>query len=209
MLANVKKCLLLYTLKEAYYYTYSIIYSSGVFGNFNTNYSKWKQLYPGIRSKLLTLDMHFKVPIFRELVLSWGMGSASANSLKSILSVSNDPKDPINQDGYTANGAMIVVGGAEEAFNSRPNNYTIIVKKRKGFIKISLQTGATLVPVLSFGEVDIFDQASNPPGSFVRKFQDKFKQTTGIAPIFFNGRGIFQYSYGVIPQRRKITTVGK
>jgi len=28
-------------------------------------------------------------------------------------------------------------------------------------------------------------------------------------PIILKGRGIFQYSFGILPQRRSITTVGK
>lgn len=137
------------------------------------------------------------------------MGAASANCLKILLTASNDPLHPHNQDGYTSNGAMIVVGGAQEAINSRPNNYTIVLKNRKGFIKIALFTGATLVPVISFGEVDLFDQPANPPGSLMRRYQEFVKRTTGVAPIFFNGRGMFQYSYGVIPKRTPITTVGE
>lgn len=157
----------------------------------------------------MTLNFHFTVPFFRELVLSWGMGAASANCLKILLTSSNDPLHPHNQDGFTSNGAMIVVGGAQEAINSRPNNYTIVLKNRKGFIKIALFTGATLVPVISFGEVDLFDQPANPPGSLMRRYQEFVKRTTGVAPIFFNGRGMFQYSYGVIPKRTPITTVGE
>jgi len=36
---------------------------------------------------------------------------------------------------------VIVVGGAEEAFDAHPGTYTLILKPRKGFIKLALRTG--------------------------------------------------------------------
>jgi len=34
-------------------------------------------------------------------------------------------------------------------------------------------------------------------------------QTLQIAPVIFFGRGIFQYSFGMLPKRMPITVVGK
>lgn len=100
-----------------------------------------------------------------------------------------------------------MVGGAREALNARPGVYKIILRKRKGFCKIALQTGASIVPVFSFNEVEVFDQPSNEPGTIIRKFQDITKKITGVAPAIFIGRGFFQYSFGLIPRRQEITTV--
>lgn len=95
-----------------------------------------------------------------------------------------------------------MVGGAREALNARPGNYKLVLKERKGFIKIALETGAALVPVFSFGEVEVYDQPANPPGSKLRKFQETIKRITTVAPIFFIGRGFFPNSYGPIPYRQ-------
>jgi 2-acylglycerol O-acyltransferase 2 len=100
-----------------------------------------------------------------------------------------------------------MVGGAQEALNARPGVYKLVLKKRKGFIKIAIETGASLVPIFSFNEVEVFDQPSNDSGTKTRQFQDFFKKWTGIAPAFFVGRGFFQYSFGLIPRRYPITTV--
>lgn len=45
-----------------------------------------------------------------------------------------------------------MVGGAREAHYSIANTYKIILKNRKGFIRVVLKTGAYLVPAISFGE---------------------------------------------------------
>ena len=46
----------------------------------------------------------------------------------------------------------IVVGGAEESLHSRPGVMELVLKKRHGFIRIAIETGSLLVPILSFGE---------------------------------------------------------
>lgn len=63
------------------------------------------------------------------------------------------------------------------------------------------------MPVFSFGEVDVFDQLQNDSNSRLRKFQEFIKRWTGVAPIIFIGRGLFQYSFGIIPRRSPIFTV--
>lgn len=56
-------------------YPHGVI-SCGIFCNFGTDASDFHKLFPGIRSKICTLSFHFYFPLFRELVLSWGMMSA-------------------------------------------------------------------------------------------------------------------------------------
>lgn len=79
-----------------------------------------------------------------------------------------------------------------------------MLKDRKGFAKLAIQTGASLVPVFSFGENDIFDQPENPK---VQRFQNFIKTWIGITPPIINGSGFLQNSYGLIPRRCPITTV--
>lgn len=184
------------------------VISYGAFANFNFENERWNKLFPGMRSKLMTLGYHFRVPLMREGFLAWGMSSASASSVHSLLSASCSPEAPQNQrDGRTSNAAMLVIGGAEEAAYARPGNYTVVLSRRRGFVRLAMQTGSPLVPVISFNEVDIYDQVANPPGSWTRTYQDFFKRWTGVMPVFVVGRGVFQYTFGLLPLRKRITTV--
>ncbi|XP_055620645.1 2-acylglycerol O-acyltransferase 2-A-like isoform X2 [Toxorhynchites rutilus septentrionalis] len=183
------------------------VLSTGTFINFATDTTSFYKLYPGIRSRPCTLDYHFRVPIFRELALSWGLASCASKSIVRMLNASNNQHHPANRDGFTANAVVIVVGGAAESLNSRPDSYRLVLKNRKGFCKIALKTGAPIVPVINFGEVDLFDQPPNPPGSKLRRFQEYMKNNTGVAPAAFRGRGFFQYTYGLIPRRKPLNTV--
>lgn len=66
-----------------------------------------------------------------------------------------------------------------------------------------------LVPIFSFGENDLYRQVRNPKGSRLRQLQHRLQQIMGISLPLFHARGIFQYSFGLIPYRRPICTVGK
>lgn len=184
-----------------------LFYSFGVITCASTEYSDWHKLFPRIRSKIVTLFVNMAFPIYRELVLSWGACDSSATSLNCLLSQSNDVSDKSNRDGYTSNALFLNFGGAQEAFYSKPNTYKIFLNERKGFIRLAMQNGAGIVPTISFGDTDIFDTTQNDNGSTMRKFQELFKRYTTIAPIFFNGRGLFQKYFGFVPKRRPITVV--
>ncbi|XP_022621425.1 2-acylglycerol O-acyltransferase 2-A-like isoform X3 [Seriola dumerili] len=105
------------------------------------------------------------------------------------------------------NVAVIAVGGAPEALDARPGALTLQIRNRKGFIKLAFKHGAQLVPVFSFGENELFDQMENPSGSSLRMLQNRLQSIMGVALPLFHARGVFQYSFGLIPYRKSIHTV--
>ena len=63
--------------------------------------------------------------------------------------------------GPKGTAAVLVVGGAREVLNqpdpSQGNGeIRLILKERKGFVKLAMQHGADLVPTFSFGETSVF-----------------------------------------------------
>ncbi|CAM4718675.1 unnamed protein product [Caretta caretta] len=103
--------------------------------------------------------------------------------------------------------AVIAVGGPPESLDARPGALTLQILGRKGFIKAALQHGAALVPVFSFGENELFQQVPNPRGSLVRAAQERLQKLVGLALPLFHARGVFQYSFGLLPFRSPIHTV--
>lgn len=97
---------------------------------------------------------------------------------------------------------VLIVGGAQEAFYSEPGKYTVNLKNRKGFIRIALRNGASIVPVISFGEPDIYQQIRFDENSLAYKIQLFIKRVTHIAPVAFYGR------CSITPFRKPINTVG-
>ena len=76
--------------------------------------------------------------------------------------------------------------------------YKLLIKNRKGFIRVAIQSGAYIVPVFSFNEVEVYDQLPNKPGSKLRKFQEFIKAWTSVTIPMIIGRGLLQYSFGVL-----------
>ncbi|KAM5267431.1 2-acylglycerol O-acyltransferase 1 isoform 2-T2 [Hipposideros larvatus] len=172
------------------------VFVAGAFGNFCTNYSNFSKLFPGFTAYLHVLPIWFRCPLFREYLMSSGPVSVSKKSLCHVLSKEGG-----------GNISIIVLGGAEESLDAHPGKFTLFIRKRKGFVKIALTHGADLVPVFSFGENELFKQVSNPEGSWLRMVQEKLQKIMGFALPLFHARGIFQYSFGLMPYRKPIHTV--
>uniref|UniRef100_A0A6B2L9Z5 Acyltransferase n=1 Tax=Arcella intermedia TaxID=1963864 RepID=A0A6B2L9Z5_9EUKA len=171
------------------------ILSVGCFITFGTNATGFKELFPGITSSLCTLPAQFFTPFWREILLYLGVRDSNMKSC--LYGLSRGPGSAIT----------LVVGGAQESLYSKPGTAELCLLKRKGFVKVALTTGSSLVPVFGFGETDIWDQVPNPEGSMVRKIQDTLKKFITFTIPFIRGRGVFQYNWGLLPQRRPLNVV--
>uniref|UniRef100_A0A8D0UJB2 Acyltransferase n=1 Tax=Sus scrofa TaxID=9823 RepID=A0A8D0UJB2_PIG len=174
------------------------ILATGALTNLCTESTGFSSLFPGIRPHLMMLNLWFRVPFFRDYIMSGGLVASDKESAAHILS---------RKTGGNLLG--IITGGAQEALNARPGSYKLVLRNRKGFIRLALRHGAALVPIFSFGENDAFDQVENLPGSWLRWCQDRLQRIMGISLPLFHGRGVFQHSFGFLPYRRPITTVGE
>ena len=176
------------------YHPHGII-SLGAFCNFATEATGFEEKYPGINLRLLTLSANFRIPFYGNYLSLLGLCDASKESCNCILSKGN------------GHSLMLVLGGAKESLDAKPSSeYILTLKNRKGFVKIGLASGASIVPVFSFGENDLYEQVANPRGSKVRQIQMRIQKRLGYATPFFKGRGIFQYAVGFLPNRHAIDT---
>jgi len=168
---------------------------SGAVSAFATEGCGWSETFPGLESHLLTLMIQFLVPGHRELVYWLGGCAASKRGMESLLKI----KKGI--------ATVLVPGGARESLNGEKDEIRLVLRKRKGFIKLAIRHGVPLVPTFSFGEQRVYDLWPNPEGSFLRRLQDWFLAKTGVPLFFYFGRGIFQYSWGIVPHRTPIHVV--
>ncbi|KAL4963513.1 diacylglycerol acyltransferase type 2A [Aspergillus stella-maris] len=182
------------------YHPHGII-SLGAFAAFCTEALNFSRLFPGIINTLLTLDSNFRIPFYREYALSMGLASVSRESCENLLT-----KGGADGEGM-GRAITIVIGGARESLNASPGSLRLVLKRRKGFIKLAIRTGADLVPVIAFGENDLYEQVRSDRHPFIHKFQMLVKQTLGFTVPLFHARGVFNYDVGLMPYRRPLNIV--
>ena len=86
---------------------------------------------------------------------------------------------------------LIMPDGIMGAFCSNKDEEIVYLEQRKGFVKVALQTGASIVPIYCFGHTQLFDVYSN--GLLVG--MSRFIQ---FSIIFY---------WPIVPRKRKITMV--
>lgn len=182
------------------YHPHGII-SHGAFAAFATEALGFSQLFPGIKNTLLTLDTNFRIPLYREYALAMGLASVSKESCENLLSKGGPNKEGMGR------AITIVVGGAAESLDAQPYSLRLVLKRRKGFVKMAIRTGADLVPVLAFGENDLYDQFSADSHPRIHKFQLLVKKLMGFTIPLFHARGVFNYDVGLMPYRRPLNIV--
>ncbi|CAD7925480.1 unnamed protein product [Amoebophrya sp. A25] len=178
------------------------ILSVGALLNFSTFATGFDLLFPGIDVRLLTMKINFQIPFWREFLLALGLQDVSAQSITNNL--------------RRGKSVALVPGGAKESLESDIGNNVLILENRKGFVKYALKNGASLVPVYSFGETDLY-QTVELTGR-AKEWQDWLQKKMGFALPLIAGRSLtggifyklFGFKKGLFPFRTPVhSVVGK
>ncbi|GAX79066.1 hypothetical protein CEUSTIGMA_g6506.t1 [Chlamydomonas eustigma] len=162
--------------------------------NFFIEATGFSEKFPGITLYPMILDAHFYTPVHREVALMSGFRSSKKEAMIKLL------------NGPPGSSVFLVPGGADEVLRSSPGTYDLVLNKRKGFIKLALQTGANLVPILGFGETDLFDISQPVPGTWVYRIQRVVLKLTTFAFPVITGAGFWSGS-GPLPKSMPLHTV--
>ncbi|XP_058536962.1 2-acylglycerol O-acyltransferase 3-like [Ochotona princeps] len=173
------------------------ILSIGAYCNFLTECNDFSQRFPGLQPWFCTLAGLFYAPVYRDYIMAAGLRPVSRASLDFILSPAQ-----------LGQAVVIVPGGAQEALYAAPGQNCLELLNHKGFVRLALRHGASLVPVYSFGENDTFKTKTFPKDSWKFLCQVIFKKIFGFTPCIFWGRSLFSpNSWGLLPLSTPITTV--
>ncbi|KAJ3094282.1 2-acylglycerol O-acyltransferase 1 [Phlyctochytrium planicorne] len=168
------------------------VYCLSLWANLTSNGTALDKLFPTINLRPATLPINFKIPFWREFILSMGAISVDRKALISVLK-------PLENTKKGSNAVLLAVGGGEEYLHMEKQTIDLVILKRKGFAKLALQTGASLVPILSFGETDLFERIDTP---FTRRMTKITQKLAHFAFPMFKGRfGPF------VPYRKPLVTI--
>ena len=151
-------------------------------------------LFPGLDLRMMSIDVNTMLPAFREVNKRFGVCKVTWTACNAVL------------ERGSGSGTLIVPGGAQEAVVAYPNTMNLKILRRRGFLKVALRQGASLVPVLSFGENDVYRLMHVEEGSLLWNLQCALQQMFGFTVPHFWGRTILGVPT-IMPLRRDINIV--
>lgn len=149
--------------------------------------------FPGLVSGSATAPRHpftglaasimFKIPVVREFFLAFGYIDASRKVADAALE--------------SGRSIFVVTGGEEESMYSTKTasgrkEDILVLKTRKGFVRLALRHGADLVPIFGINNSDTFETYT-----FAMGFRQWVQKTFKIALPLFHGRYLTPLPYRV------------
>ena len=115
---------------------------------------------------------------FMRSIMGWLSGlSADYKTLKAGMTGRVFARPPVGHNLY------ILPGGIAEIFTAAPGTHAIMWSKRRGLVRLALETGARLTPVYVFGGNDFFHQSLTSDSALAR-----WSRAVGASVTLFWGR---------------------
>lgn len=158
-----------------------------VFALYYNNVAQWHKQFPKARVTGHILNMIMCIPFLREYLMLMETGTADKKSIEHTIK--------------NGGSALIFPGGAQEALLIPCNNEVpIVLKTRKGFVRIAMQHKVPLIPSYTFGEHDLYKIVQT--SGILKTLQEKFKAIAGFSiPLFFGA------PFTLLPRRTPVKVV--
>ncbi|KAJ7376975.1 hypothetical protein OS493_031247 [Desmophyllum pertusum] len=163
--------------------------------SFGSEALQFGKTFPGIVPYIGVHSIMGWSPIFRDIVMALGVINASRDSCNFVLT----------QQG-PGHSVAIVIGGSCDVLNTCPNSYVLTLKRRRGFVKLALETGSPLVPVFGFGQNNVFSR--QPKVRFLQNYQTGRSRWEKWVKICLKSAILVPFArFGIMPDPRPITVV--
>lgn len=170
--------------------------SDGLAISFGSEALQFSEKFPGIVPHIGVHSYMGWSPIFRDVVMGLGIVSVSHESCKFVLTKQGP-----------GHSVAIVVGGSPEVLTMFPGSYILTLERRRGFIKLALETGSPLVPVFGFGQNDVFN-IKQPKIDFLLTYKPGRSNWEKWSKIFLKCATLVMCGrFGVMPYPHPIAVV--
>lgn len=164
----------------------------GLFGGFNhLCFVNFHQHY-GMHVLPVGATALLYCPFLRRVVSAIGFVDAGKKPMTKALQPGQKP--------YPYNVLHLVVGGIQEMFYGNAGKEQIIISKRKGFIKLAMETGAGIIPSYTFGANNCYWRPFGPQSILA-----KLSKILQISLVPWCGR--WYVPFGFIPFKTPLLTV--
>lgn len=110
---------------------------------------RWRDLFPGVYGHILTASVLHQIPLARDVLQFFGGREVSRQAF--VRALENNES------------VMLVPGGQAEMLEQRSGQKQVrVYTHHKGFIRLAIEHGVPLVPVLSFKEGETMDNVQAP-----------------------------------------------
>jgi len=99
-------------------------------------------LTPAVESKIVAHSMYHSIPVIRDCVRNANSIPADFQTMKKTL-----------EEGQRVS---VLVGGVREMLDTESKIVRLVLGKRKGVFRLAFTTGKPLVPILTYGESELF-----------------------------------------------------
>ena len=126
----------------------------------------------GISLRSLADRNHFKVPLWRELVVQQGAVLGSRANCAALM--------------RRGENILVFPGGAREAFKHKGEAYRLIWKERYGFVQLAIEHGYTITPYATVGAEECFDVLLDS-ADYMNTPLGRVLKASGIADRYLRG----------------------
>jgi 2-acylglycerol O-acyltransferase 2 len=111
-------------------------------------------------NKVASLSMFHYIPILHDIASYFNNIPSDYQSIKRAVS--------------SGHSVSIMLGGVREMLNIEPDKIKVYVKNRKGIFKIAIETGKSIIPILTYGENKLFEPVKNYYTDLLNDFLHKW-----------------------------------
>jgi len=133
------------------------VFSTSQFFHIRTNMTNWKK---GRCVKVVALSYLWLLPFVKEVFETLNAVPSTFFEMKQVL-----------EEGMSLS---LTPGGMRELLYIKSGEITTLLSRRRGIFKMALETGTPLVPIISYGEDELYSQINLPQIKFIQTYLSKY-----------------------------------